>query len=106
MESPNSLTVWKDDMPVQTYRRGNTYLDANTLRFTHTPAGHPEGFLEAFSSIYSEATRHILALKNGEVKDPKSNEFDYPTVYDGARGVRFIEKVIESSRTSQKWISF
>jgi hypothetical protein len=38
--------------------------------------------------------------------EPSELEADFPTVYDGARGVRFIETVVESSRSDQKWLPF
>ena len=64
-------------------------------------AGHPERFIEAFANIYQGVATGIRARLAGGVTD--ALEADYPRVEDGARGVRFIEKMLESSRSAQKW---
>lgn len=64
-------------------------------------AGHPERFIETFANIYLGVTTGIRARLAGGVTD--ALEADYPRVEDGARGVRFIEKVLESSRSAQMW---
>ena len=61
-------------------------------------------FFEAFGNIYMNITDTIRARLEG--REPTELELDFPSVYDGARGVKFIEKVIESGRSDQKWISF
>ena len=66
-------------------------------------AGHPERFIETFANIYLGVTTGIRARLAGGVTD--ALEADYPRVEDGARGVRFIEKMLESSRSAQKWTS-
>ncbi len=99
-EEPNSLVVSRDGQADQVYRRGNGYLSEAAKRHTRIPAGHPEAFLEAFANVYRNATNAIRAGKGGLAA---AAEFDYPGVRDGARGVRFIERVVESAGSERKW---
>ena len=67
-----------------------------------TPAGHPEGFFEAFANIYRNFTKTVMALRNGE--QPTENMLDFPNVYDGVRGMQFIETMVESGwKNDAKW---
>jgi hypothetical protein len=68
---------------------------------TRTPAGHPEGYLEAFANIYSEAAAAINAKKAGA---PIDSRVLYPTVHDGVRGVAFVEACVASSRRDGAWV--
>ena len=65
-----------------------------------TPSGHPEGFIEAFANIYRNFSYSVKNYKNNKKDDPI---YDYPTVEEGYRGMRFIDAVIDSSKNS-KWI--
>jgi hypothetical protein len=65
-------------------------------------SGHPEGFVEAFANVYRNVADTIRARLAG--REPTELEMDFPTVHDGARGVFFIEKVVESSQGTQKWL--
>jgi predicted dehydrogenase len=103
-ENPNYLTFNPADGPGQIYKRGNDYLSPAAQRAAYIPPGHPEGFVTAFSNIYRNFTDTIRARLEG--RRPTELELDFPTVYDGARGVKFIEKVIESSRREEKWTPF
>jgi predicted dehydrogenase len=103
-EHPNWAYFYPPGEPVQIYKRGNGYLGEAAARNTHLPPGHPEAFFEAFANIYMNITDTIRARLSG--RQPTELELDFPTVYDGARGVKFIEKVIESGKSSQKWVSF
>ncbi|TAK44105.1 MAG: gfo/Idh/MocA family oxidoreductase, partial [Saprospiraceae bacterium] len=71
---------------------------------TRIPAGHPEGYLEAFANIYRNFARCIQARLDGKEVDPVYR--DFPTVSDGVRGMRFIEKVVESGKNESKWVRF
>jgi hypothetical protein len=68
---------------------------------TRTPSGHPEGYLEAFANIYSEAAAAINAKKAGAPLDPGVL---YATVRDGVRGVAFVEACVASSRRHGAWV--
>lgn len=100
-EEPNELVVCRSDQPEQVYRRGNPYLAAAAAAGSRVPHGHPEGFIEAFANIYIAFARAVRARKAGQIALP--DEFDYPSILDGARGVRFIEAAIASACSSEKW---
>ena len=84
----------------------NGYLTPEALWNTRTPAGHPEGFIEAFANIYRNFSLTVRAIKNGET--PSGDCLDFPTVYDGVRGMQFIETMVEAGYNDnvkwQKWI--
>ncbi|NLE45989.1 MAG: Gfo/Idh/MocA family oxidoreductase [Chloroflexi bacterium] len=101
-ENPNYLYYTPAGEPVQVLARGNGYLCEAAQRATRLPTGHPEAFIEAFANIYLNATDTMRAKLKGV--EATELELDFPTVFDGARGVFFIEKVVESSRSDQKWV--
>jgi len=92
-ESPNELWFKPDGQPVQLLRRGNGYLCDEAKAATRLPPGHPEAFFEAFANIYLNAAKAMRGDKTA----------DFPSVYDGARGVHFIEKTVESAASERKW---
>ena len=102
-EFPNELVVKFADQPRQIWRRGNGYLSPRVGQFTRIPAGHPEGYLEAFANIYLEAFRAIAAEVEGK-RPPK--DLDFPTIDDGVEGMAFIETVVKSSKRGAKWLKF
>ncbi|MDX2186951.1 MAG: Gfo/Idh/MocA family oxidoreductase [Opitutaceae bacterium] len=102
-EDPNELYLRSHERPTQVWRRGNDYVGENAKRFTRTPFGHPEGYIEAFANIYAEATRAIAAAVSGH---KKKQVFDFPTLVDGVKGMAFIETVVKSSRAGAKWVKF
>ena len=103
-EHPNQVTFIPPSGPLQVYSRGNGEFCAAAARATHLPSGHPEAFFEAFGNIYMNVTDTIRARLQGD--EPSELELDFPTVRDGARGVKFIEKVVASSQSNQKWVAF
>lgn len=100
-EDPNGLWFRTNDRPAQLYRRGNAYLCEAAQRASRLPPGHPESFIEAFANIYVNATDTLRAKILGI--SPTNLEMDFPTVTDGARGMAFIESVVESAKSDQKW---
>ena len=102
-EFPNELVVKFADQPRQTWRRGNGYISEHGKKFTRIPAGHPEGYLEAFANIYLEAYRAIEAEVEGQ---PQPKDLDFPTIDDGVEGMVFIETVVKSSKRGAKWVKF
>jgi len=99
---PNTLTVKWLDKPMEVRRTGVGPLYPLAEAHTRIPAGHPEGYLEAFANIYRNVAKCIQArLAGTEVDDIYT---DFPTVADGVRGMIFIDKVIESGSSDQKWI--
>ncbi len=101
---PNTLMVKWLDKPTQVYRTGVGNLYPETQAHTRIPAGHPEGYLEAFANIYRNFARCVRAREQGQVPDPLFS--DFPTVQDGVRGMLFIDRVIESGKSHQKWLKF
>jgi len=78
---------------------GKLYPEAQ--EHTRIPAGHPEGYLEAFGNIYRNFAKCVRARLNG--KKPKAIYTDFPGIDDGVRGMVFIEKVVASGKSKQKW---
>ncbi len=101
---PNTLLVKWLDQPAQIYRAGNGYLSAAASHNSRTPSGHPEGYLEAFANIYRNFALTLSAKLNGET--PTAEMLDFPTAKDGVRGMAFIENVVASSKSTQKWLDF
>lgn len=92
-EEPNELIYKPAEAPAQIYKRGNEYLCEEAKKAARLPPGHPEAFIEAFANVYAAVAD---AIRSGDSSG-------FPTVYDGARGVHFIEKVVESSGSERKW---
>lgn len=103
-EDNNSLIAKWPGKPAEIYRAGTGYLGSLANENTRTPAGHPEGYIEAFANIYRNFARCIYALRKGE--QPKSEWWDFPGAEDGIRGMAFIEHVLKSSASDQKWTPF
>lgn len=101
---PNTLVVKWLDQPVQLYRTGGAALYPEAQAAARIPAGHPEGYLEAFANIYRNFAFCLRARLKGREPDPLHT--DFPSVQDGVRGMRFIEKVIASGKSKQKWVAF
>lgn len=101
---PNTLVVRWLDKPVQIFRTGSHQLYPESLAHARIPAGHPEGYLEAFANIYRNVAHCIRASMDGQEPDPLKT--DFPSIDDGIRGMKFIEKVIESGKSQKKWVSF
>ena len=69
---------------------------------THNYTGHPEGYLEAFATIYCGAVEAMRKHIDGAPM--KTEDYDFPTVYDGLRGIQFITKAVESSNDGAVWV--
>ena len=103
-EEPNTLTVKWLDRPVEVIRPGNSWCSDIAKYNTRLPGGHPEGLFEAFANIYRNVATCIQHSLDG--KEPPPEALDFPTVHDGLRGMQFIDAVVESSQSSQKWTDF
>jgi predicted dehydrogenase len=101
---PNTLVVKWLDAPAQLYRTGNGYLSPIATFNTRVPSGHPEGYLEAFGNLYKSFALTLQSKLEG--KEPTASMLDFPSVKDGVRGMAFIENVIASGKSSQKWTEF
>jgi len=103
-EEPNTLLVKWLDAPAQLYRTGHDYLSTFAKLNTRTPAGHPEGYLEAFANIYRNFAGTLAARLNGTTPTPEM--LDFPNATDGVRGMAFIENVVASGKSAEKWYDF
>lgn len=101
---PNTMLLKWPDKPAQMLRVGQHYLSALARFNTRTPAGHPEGYIEAFANIYRNFALALHSIKRG--KKPRAEYLDFPTVEDGVRGMKFIETVVASSQSEAKWTKF
>jgi len=100
-DQANSLLVKYADRPSEIRRTGGTYISAAAQHNTRLPAGHPEGYLEAFANLYRNFGQTLLARAQGEIPSPES--LDFPSVDEGIRGMAFIEAAIASGASDQKW---
>lgn len=103
-QNPNSLLFRTLNKPLQVLRTGVGKQAKTTQAAIRIPAGHPEGFLEAFANIYKNFATTLS--KHLEGKKVSALHLDFPTIDDGIRGMRFIDKVVESAASSKKWIKF
>jgi hypothetical protein len=98
---PNDLVIKTPGQPIQIWRTNQPYMSEESNAMARIPAGHPEGFLEAFANIYKLA---IADIRRAQAGQPLQG--GYPTVYDGLRGLQFITKVVESSQKGSVWVDF
>ena len=101
-EEPNSLIIRWKDKPMEIYRTGSDITEQNAAN--RLPSGHPEGFIEAFANVYKNFEQAVLDRKQGIIKPAET--YDFPTVSDGIQGMKFLDKVVESSNSREKWIPF
>ncbi len=101
-EDPNYLwfTPYGDSKRLITRNGAGAGDGAN--RLSRIPPGHPEGYLEGFANIYSEAAEAILAFRSGQRPDASVT---YPTVQDGLKGVKFVAACVNSSARNAAWVS-
>jgi predicted dehydrogenase len=106
-QEPNTLLVKWLDQPMQVLRAGGNYTGVLSTFATHncrTPGGHPEGYLEAFGNIYRNFALTLSAQIDGV--QPTKEMLDFPRVDEGVRGMAFIDNVVKSSTSKEKWTPF
>ena len=103
-EEPNTMRIGYRDKPTEIWNAGanRAYLAGDILAIQRTPGGHPEGYLEAFATIYVEAANAIQAKRDNTKPD---SAVMYPTVDDGVKGVAFIDACVRSSNKNGGWVS-
>lgn len=99
-ENPNVLYYTPYGKPKQMLTRGGAGSGDEAGRISRTPPGHPEGYLEGFANIYSEAAAALKAARTGQIPDKKVH---FPTVMDGVEGVRFITACVASGNADAAW---
>jgi predicted dehydrogenase len=97
---PNSLILKWPDRPMEIVRTGTGNLSEAAVKHTRIPAGHPEGYIEAFANIYRNFAWAVSNYRSGKLPDPL---LDFPGVQEGVRGMLFLETVVESSAGVEKW---
>lgn len=100
---PNTLVIKWQDKPMEVRRTGTGFVSPVASYNTRTPAGHPEGYIEAFANIYRNAATCMQHRMDGT--EPPEEAKDYPTIYDGLRGMKFVDRVVESTQ-KRSWIKF
>jgi predicted dehydrogenase len=100
-EDPNYLTLSPLGQEPRLITRGGAGSGEASARLTRTPAGHPEGYLEGFANIYTEAADAIVAAREG---GGKSEQALFPGAEEGVRGVAFVAACIASSRRNGAWV--
>ncbi len=100
-EDPNYLWHTPFGQPKRLITRNGAGAGDAAARVSRIPPGHPEGYLEGFANIYSEAAEAIIAARDGQ---PAPEGVLYPTVYDGLKGVQFVTACVKSSARNAAWI--
>ncbi len=101
-ENPNYLELYRYGEPRQTLTRGQGYLSEPAAASTRIPPGHPEGYLEGFATIYVGIVEAIRRHIDGEPM--KTEDYDFPTVYDGLRGMQFMYQTVQSCNSGSTWV--
>ena len=96
-ENPNILYHMTDDQPKRIIKPGHAYVSAIAADGTKLPGGHPEGIFDAMGNIYKGVAKAL--------RDEAAFDGEYPTMNDGVRGMLFIEKVVESHKKGNVWLS-
>jgi predicted dehydrogenase len=103
-ENPNTLQVYRYNEPRRVLTRGHgEYLCETATDATRIPTGHPEGYLEAFATLYCGVVRAIRRHIDGQPMTV--DEYEFPTVHDGLRGMTFITKAVESCEKGSAWVT-
>lgn len=101
-ENPNYMEFNRYGEPRQVLTRGQGYLSDVAVGATRIPTGHPEGYLEAFATIYDGMAEAVRRHLDGDPMKPE--DYNFPTVYDGLRGMQFIYKTVESCDNGSTWV--
>jgi predicted dehydrogenase len=99
---PNALIIKWLHKPMEIRRTGTGFVSPVAAYNTRIPAGHPEGYIEAFANIYRNAATCMQHMLEGT--EPPPEALDYPTIYDGVRGMKFVDRAVESSGL-KSWIA-
>ena len=100
-EDPNYLWYTPFGEPKRLLTRNGAGAGEAAARVSRIPPGHPEGYLEGFANIYTEAAEAIIAARTGA---PAPEHVVYPTVQDGLKGVQFVSACVRSSARNAAWV--
>jgi predicted dehydrogenase len=100
-EQPDQLRFSPFGKATCTLSRGTASANADAARVTRLPSGHPEGYLEAFATVYGEIAQALRAARTGSTVDAA---VDFPGIDDGIKGMAFIEAALRSSSNGGQWV--
>jgi len=100
-EDPEKITVVKEDGSLTEHHRGYGSIAPEAAKYGRLPSGHPEGWFEANANLYRSFKECLIARKEGQFTPEM---IDYPTVEDGAEGIRFLEACIKSHSLGNVWV--
>ena len=103
-ENPNHFDVFTLDKPKEHWSRGRDRFYPHAQSYSRVPAGHPEGYFEAFANLYKAFMGALIKIKAG--KKPGKADMDFPGVDRGIEGVKFITKCVESSHKGSVWVRY
>jgi predicted dehydrogenase len=103
-EKSNYLTVTKKSGAVETWSRGRGYIAPAAAQYSVVPAGHPEGYHNAFGNLYLSFAQAVRDAKAGRLKPLR--DYDFASAQQGVDGVRFIEKCLESAAHGSVWVEY
>jgi len=110
---PNSLWLKFPDQASQLIRTGVGHMSDETQACMRTPAGHPEGYLEAFANIYLQFAKQIrqhhddnTVANSANAKNNVNTSCSIPGIDEAIRGMAFIENVVAASKSEFKWHDF
>lgn len=101
-ETPDFLQFTKREGSVERLSRGYGYVTGRAAELSRIPAGHPEGYYEAFSNIYRTYINALRKKQSGQVLT--KSDLDFPTVSDGVDGVKFVHAVVKSDEQDSTWV--
>ncbi|MFS2224140.1 Gfo/Idh/MocA family protein [Pantoea sp. B65] len=102
-EQPNELIYTPLEGNTRIIKRGRADLDALTAARSRTPPGHPEGYIEAFSNLYAGFAEALRA--RDEQREPAGAGRHIPQIYDGLKGVAFVDAVVDSHEQNTRWVT-
>lgn len=101
-EDPEKVIIAKEDgAPLAEHHKGYCSIVPEAAKYGRLPKGHPEGWLEAMANLYRSFIECIHAKRNGTFT---SDMIDFPTVSDGAQGIKFVEACLKSSANGNVWV--
>ena len=103
-EFPEVLEMMHSDGTSTIFKKGTPVLCEEAQKASKFPPGHPEGFICAFSNLYSAVFKAIRCIKNNKASCPGGiSGWDFPGIEEGITGIAFVEAVLKSNQSFEKW---
>ena len=97
--NPMEIRYAQLNKPTQIFTANRVYSYDACTELCRLPAGHPEGYYEAFANVYKSFCKTLLAKMEGT----DAGDYRYPTIDDGLAGIRFVQACLESDRNGNTW---